>query len=107
MPANFIEIDSSEVLDAGFERSNSGPVVLLKHSSSCGISAHVKYLLESIDADIYVVTIQLHRPLSNEIAARTGRQHQSPQLFVIRNGEVIHHATHYGIDPSTVASFLK
>ena len=107
MPANFIDLHSGDDLDAVFERSNREPVVLLKHSNSCGISAHIKYLLESVDADIFVATVQLHRPLSNEITVRTGRSHQSPQLFVIRSGEVIHHATHYGIDAATVSSFLK
>ncbi|MEJ7624225.1 MAG: bacillithiol system redox-active protein YtxJ [Pyrinomonadaceae bacterium] len=105
--ANFIQITTSDELAAAFELSNTVPVALLKHSDSCGISAHVKYTLEALDADIHVVTVQLHRDLSDAIANRTGHRHQSPQMFVLRDEKVIHHSTHYGIDPDKVAPYLN
>ena len=105
--ARFIEITIVDQLDEAFELSRTRTVALLKHSNSCGISAHTKYLLEELDADIHVVTVQTHRALSDEIARRTGHRHQSPQMFILRDGAVVHHSTHYAIDPATVDSFLK
>ncbi|MDI1241699.1 MAG: bacillithiol system redox-active protein YtxJ [bacterium] len=96
------KVDSIEKLDTLFERSNTEPVVLFKHSNSCGISAHVFETVQEIDSDLNVIVIQENRALSNEVAVRTGRSHQSPQAFVLWNGEPIYHATHYGIDPVAI-----
>ncbi len=107
MSANFVEIESIEQLDALFESSFTAPVALLKHSNSCGISSHVLEMVAEADATINVVVIQEHRPISNEIATRTGHRHQSPQAFVIKDGKAIYHATHYGIDPVEIEEYLK
>lgn len=107
MPANFREIVSEAELDDVFAQSKTKPVALLKHSNSCGISANVMYDLRDIEAEINVVVVQTHRDLSNQIADRLGYRHQSPQAFVIRNGEVLYHATHYGIDPQKIEALLK
>ena len=106
MPANFIQLDSLAKLDALFEESHTRPVALLKHSDSCGISAHILFQLGEVDGDIHVLVIQENRPLSNVTAERTGHRHQSPQAFVIKDGKPIYHATHYGIDPVKINEFL-
>ena len=105
--ANFVEIDSVEKLDSLFAESVERPVILFKHSNSCGISAHIRYLLEEIDSDIHTVTVQLNGEVSGQIAERTGHRHQSPQVIVIRDGKSIHHATHYSIDPKTIRQFVR
>ncbi len=96
------KVDSLEKLDALFERSKTEPVVIFKHSNSCGISSHVLETVEEIEADLNVIVIQENRALSNEVAARTGHNHQSPQAFVLVNGKPVYHATHYGIDPNAI-----
>ena len=96
------KVDSIEKLDAVFERSKLEPVVLFKHSNSCGISSHVLEMASEIDAELNVIVIQENRPLSTEVAIRTGYAHQSPQAFVLVNGKPVFHATHYGIDPSAI-----
>lgn len=85
-----------------FESSFVRPVILFKHSNSCGISAHVFEMTSEIDADIDLIVIQDHRDLSNSVAERTGYVHQSPQAFVLKNGVPVYHATHYGIDPKKI-----
>jgi bacillithiol system protein YtxJ len=96
------KVDSIEKLDALFERSRSGPVVLFKHSNSCGISSHILETVQDIEAELNLIVIQENRALSNEVAVRTGRSHQSPQAFVLVDGEPVYHATHYGIDPNAI-----
>lgn len=100
------KVDSVEKLDALFERSYSEPVVLFKHSTRCGISAHVLEMASEIEGELNVIVIQENRDLSNDVAARTGHTHQSPQAFVLVNGAPVYHATHYGIDPNAIANVL-
>jgi len=37
------------------------------------------------------------REVSHFIAQHSGVQHESPQVIVVKNGEVVHHASHNGI----------
>lgn len=107
VPATFKYIENVEELDTLFASSYERPVALLKHSNSCGISSHTMYLLGEVDVVVNVIVIQEHRDLSNDVEIRTGHRHQSPQLFVLRDGKPIYHATHYGIDARKVAELLK
>ena len=47
---------------------------------------------------IYFLDLLSFRELSNEIAIRFQVFHQSPQLIIIKNGNTIHHSSHYQID---------
>ena len=107
MQARFFTLDSLDKLDALFAESAAHPVVLFKHSNSCGISAHIKYQLNPLDAEIHVIVVQESRPVSNAVAERLGIRHASPQAFVIRDRKVVYHATHYGIDPAAIEKALE
>ena len=101
------KVDSLQKLDDVFDRSHGAPVVLFKHSNRCGISSHVLEMVEELDGELNVVVIQENRDLSNEITARTGYTHQSPQAFVLKDGKPVYHATHYGIDPRRIQQVLE
>jgi bacillithiol system protein YtxJ len=78
------------------------PTWLFKHSNSCGISASAldefsAYLTAHPDQPASMVVVQEQRPLSNWIAARLRRAHQSPQLFLLKGGEVLWSASHWSI----------
>jgi len=105
--ANFKSIKDETALEDLFKKSFEKPVAIFKHSNSCGISSHVMEMVDEVGRDVHFVIVQEDRELSNEIAERTGHTHQSPQVFVIRNGKPIYHATHYGIDPETLEEALK
>ena len=103
MPASIKYIRSSEELDAVFSASFERPHIVLKHSNSCGISADILHQLTgSIEQEINVIVVQTERELSNIVADITGHRHQSPQIFVLADGQPVYHATHYGIDPQIV-----
>ena len=106
MPANFIKVDSLDSLDRLFAESFERPVVLLKHSATCGISSGVYRIVENVAADVNVVVIQTHRDLSTEIAARTGVRHESPQAIVLRDGRPVYHASHYDIEAEHIQAKL-
>lgn len=105
--ATINKVDSLAKLDEVFARSNDAPVVLFKHSNRCGISSHVLEIAHNVDGELNVVVIQENRDLSDEIAARTGYTHQSPQAFVLMEGKPVYHATHYGIDADRINEVLE
>lgn len=98
MPANFIDLDSHEKLDELFEASHRQPVIIFKHSNSCGISAGVYREVESVDADVNLVIVQKNREISNAVSQRTGIRHESPQAIVLVNGAPVYHASHWDIE---------
>ena len=108
MPASIKYIRSFDELESIFSASFEGPRIVLKHSVSCGISAHILHQLTgSVDHDINVIVVQTERDLSDEIAVRTGHRHHSPQIFVLADGKAVYHATHYGIDAEVVNQKLR
>ncbi|MCA1626452.1 MAG: bacillithiol system redox-active protein YtxJ [Acidobacteria bacterium] len=95
----FEELTEAGALEALIERSREAPVVLFKHSLTCPISAFAygemsRLALDVAEATVLVV-IQRARAVSNEIAARTGVRHESPQAIILRNGTAVWTASHY------------
>lgn len=107
MKARFNEIHDAAELDAVFEKSNEQAVVLFKHSTTCPISAGVYQEISNADADINLIVVQRARDLSTAVAERTGVRHESPQAFVIKNGAVVYHASHYDVTAADIDSKLK
>lgn len=107
MPATFAQLDSIEKLDDLFARSHNAPVLIFKHSSSCGVSAGIQRQMKELDAEINIVVVQTARDISNEIAERTGIRHETPQAIILRNGEAVHYASHYSINPWEIEAELK
>ena len=106
MAANFIKVDTLELLDRLFEESHSRPVVFFKHSNTCGISYGVREIVAGLDADLNLITVQTERHISNEIALRTNIRHQSPQAIVIRDGRPVYHASHYDITVGDIGKWI-
>ena len=107
MNANLIEVNSVETLERLFDKSHERPIVLFKHSTTCGISAGVLREVSSVDGDIHMIVMQTHRPLAQAIADRTGIRHESPQAIVISGGRPVYHASHYDIEPTQLQAHLS
>jgi bacillithiol system protein YtxJ len=95
--ANFITIDSEERLESLFRASHAKPVILFKHSNSCGISSGVFNEVSQVNNDINLIIVQNARNVSNIIAERTGIRHESPQAIVLKHGKPVYNASHYDI----------
>lgn len=82
--------------------SNNKLQVIFKHSTRCGISRSVinrfvsDYDLDT-NADLYYLDLLNYREVSNEVGHKFQVIHQSPQILLIKNGVVIHHASHHEI----------
>jgi len=99
-------LSSNEDVDAWL--AEPGPRWLMKHSNSCGISTtafdEVQAHAETHPTEpLAVVVIQEHRPVSNYIATKLGRVHQSPQLFLCVDGAVVWTTTHFSITAQAMA----
>jgi len=64
-------------------------------------------MVDEVGNEINFVVVQDDRDISNSIADRTGHRHQSPQIFVIKNGKPVYHATHYGVDPEAIEEAIN
>lgn len=107
----FIPLDQPEQVDQLVERSFTQPVVLFKHSPTCGISAYAyeelqAYRAEPAALEIHLVDVKASRPISQEIAARFKVHHESPQILLLVNGQVTWHTSHYSINTSAIKKAL-
>ncbi|MFI2743246.1 bacillithiol system redox-active protein YtxJ [Zhouia sp. PK063] len=108
----WIEISSVNDLDEIVAASNQKTVAIFKHSTRCGISRMVLKSFESEfdlnDANIsmYFLDLLQHRAISNEIAERFNVYHESPQLLIIKNGNVVFHTSHGQIEASLLEKYI-
>ena len=64
------------------------------------------YNLTKGDADLYFLDIISYRTVSNEVGYKFQVMHESPQLLVIKNGEVVAHSSHGGINTIDLDNFI-
>ena len=102
MENHFSRIDGKEVFDDLMVRSNQEPVVIFKHSTTCSISTVAYSEMERVAGQVALVEVQSGRELSREIEARTGIEHESPQVIILRNGKAVWHASHWKIKTESV-----
>jgi len=90
---------------------NEELVVLFKHSPTCPVSwmAHrevMQYRSAQPDIPIYLISVRRRREVSRHIAEHTGIQHESPQIIVLRRGQVIGTASHDEVTGDTISAFV-
>lgn len=108
MPHTLTPLSSLDRLEAVVQESFARPVVLLKHSRTCGTSAWALDELEAwLDsatstAAFYILTVQSDRTISQAVAQRFGVRHESPQALVLRHGQVTWHGSHYSVTPAAL-----
>jgi bacillithiol system protein YtxJ len=103
----FKRLESAEELSRLFELSNEKPIVLFKHSTMCPLSADAYQEMSRFENEINLVIVQIARPISNEIESRTGIRHESPQVIILRNGNVAWHASHFKITTQSVTQAFQ
>lgn len=101
---NWNIISSSNDVTRVLDLSEENTIVIFKHSNRCGISSSVlrKFEKQAKDYQIeqnyfYLLNVNQHRSISNEISEQLSVHHESPQLIVIKNRKVIAHDSHYEV----------
>ncbi|HXG54037.1 MAG TPA: bacillithiol system redox-active protein YtxJ [Vicinamibacterales bacterium] len=106
-------LDDIAALDAAIAESLERPVLLFKHSRSCGIScealdelnAHVA--LAGADAAYKLITVQSHRRVSDEASTRFGIRHETPQAILLRDGRPVWSASHFRITADALSRVMS
>ncbi len=105
-------LNDESQLEEIIELSKIKPVVIFKHSTRCGISAHAKHKLESAwnfkesELDFYYLDLITYRNISNKIAKLFDVFHQSPQIIIIKNQKAISHFSHQSISVEKIRKEL-
>lgn len=91
------------------EQSKENPLFVLKHSTTCPVSAAAYTAFESSAVEVpkYFLKVQDSRPISNEIESNLQVEHQSPQLFLLKDGQAVWQATHYSISGSKIGKAVE
>jgi bacillithiol system protein YtxJ len=102
-----------EELDALLEESSDRPLLLFKHSLSCGMSYEaLDELIDHLNEDrlparYALITVQTHRELSSAVAKRLGVRHETPQALLIRDGRVVWTASHFRVTGGALETAIK
>ncbi len=107
----WIPLTSIEQLEEIAEKSKTRTQLIFKHSTTCGISRMVLNMFTGSYAlgdehDIYFLDLHAHRDVSNEVAYKFKIMHQSPQLLIIKKGEVTYHTSHGAIADADLAQHV-
>lgn len=98
------ELTTLEQWSETLQGSNKKPVLVLKHSTTCPVSANgleeyeafiAKY--PDVELDYALVKVIESRPVSNQIAADLGVKHESPQVILVKNGASYWNTSHWSI----------
>lgn len=87
---------------AEVDEALAGTGVLFKHSNRCPVSYDAydqvaRFTILRPEVVVHIVDVVRARELSRYISDTTGIFHQSPQVIVVRDGEVEWHGSHYSI----------
>lgn len=100
-------------LDAALAESRDRPVLLFKHSRTCGTSCEaLEELLAHVsgappEAAYKVITVQSHRHVANEVSERLGIRHETPQAILLRDGQPVWSASHFRITARQLDAVLQ
>jgi len=104
-------LTSTSEWETARNHSKDTPVLIYKHSSACPVSgkAHgeVEDLVEQEDVPVYKVVVQTHRGVSDAIEADLDLRHETPQIILLRDGEVVYDASHFDVTAEAIRTELK
>jgi bacillithiol system protein YtxJ len=105
-------LDSVSQLDNLIKNSTLKPKVIFKHSTRCGISRLVlkqfetEYVKNDDEVTYYFLDLLTYREVSNAVAEKLNIVHQSPQVIILYNKEILHTDSHQGIDIKKVQKIV-
>jgi bacillithiol system protein YtxJ len=110
---NWNEITTLEQWNDIVAKSTERGQVILKHSTTCPVSANAlreyeDYLKASPnqDVDYTLVKVIESRPISNQIAEDLNVKHESPQVIYIKNKEKYWTTSHWSITKAHMSAVL-
>lgn len=105
---NWIALEREEQLEEIIEISRTTPVLIFKHSTSCGISRmslkqfEKEYSLKKEKLEPYFLDLKRFRSVSNAVAEKFDVRHESPQVLIIKNAKAVYSESHGAISAQAV-----
>jgi bacillithiol system protein YtxJ len=111
MKPNWINIESVQQLNEILDLNSDKIKLFFKHSTRCSISSMALKFFESDwknnkEVSCYFIDLIAYRDVSNALAHNTKVEHQSPQVIVLKNNNVIYNASHQSIDAEQILNIL-
>jgi bacillithiol system protein YtxJ len=89
--------------------SSNRPILLFKHSPTCGTSAEAEEEIlqllagpRKLGVDVYQIDVRTSRGLSEAIATRFKIRHESPQALIIADGALVWSASHFRVTADAI-----
>ena len=100
-------------LEAAIAESLQRPVLIFKHSRTCGISCeafdelHAHVAEAGAEVSYNVITVQNSRNVSDAAASRFGLCHETPQAILLKDGLPVWSASHFRITADKLRRALQ
>jgi len=102
-----------EGLETLLRYSEEKPQLIYKYSDRCSVCFMAKQELENVAekisdiADVYMINVVQQRDVSNAIASELNIRHESPQVLILKDGEVNWCGSHWQIKGNKILSNLS
>jgi len=103
MDEHFTPVTDTESLDALFASSAHHPVILFKHDPYCPISARAYKEMTQVADDVAIIDVEHNKEIASAVTKRTGVQHESPQVIVVKDGQPVWSASQFNIKANAVS----
>lgn len=101
MDNQWVDFNNWKQIDEILANSDEQLVGIFKHSTRCSISTIVfkrfKGSIAQKRIKMYYLDLLNYRDISNQIATHFTIEHESPQLILLKDNEVVANASHYHI----------
>ncbi len=110
---NWNEITTIEEWNKIMHTSSERGQVILKHSTTCPVSANAlqeyeQYLKDQPNENLDYVMVKVieSRPVSNQIAEDLNVKHESPQIIYVKDKAKIWTASHWSVTKAHMSAVL-
>lgn len=111
--AVFKDITCSQELGKILDESCQRQIILFKHSTACPVSSRawreVQNFIKDSPDEVLVGMIKVIecRPVSSQVAEKLGCKHQSPQVLLVSDRQVLWHASHNEVTQDKLMQALE
>lgn len=107
------DIPETDEIESILQKSEEQAQLIYKHSHRCSVSLMAKEELEEIAeelssrSDLYMVDVIGRREVSNAIASKLNVRHESPQVIILKDREVVWKGSHWDVKGADILDRLK
>ena len=108
---NWNNIQTQKQIEDAVNASYQKYQIIFKHSTTCPVSSMAKMRLESKwdlnHVDAHFLDLLSYRSISNYIAESLEVHHESPQLLLLKNCDVIYYSSHLDISVDEIKESIN